>query len=197
MIFLNPAMATNVVMPLVSLLDNYARNFDRSSEAGCRTAIDFILNECLTVMVSWLDILLEILLNHEDLRKATLHQLSRPKTADRRHPSVGMLSRYIAKCHSPTKLYLHGRGISTQRPLSMVVSIMESVLSSSPVPRILPTIAFIHSCSSLRPNSNAALTVLYPNSLFIWHVSINLDYDDYEVTPLSTALLQMVTFSYS
>lgn len=33
-----------------SLLDNYSVNFDRSSEAVCRTAIDFILNECLTVM---------------------------------------------------------------------------------------------------------------------------------------------------
>ena len=59
-------------MLLVSLLKNYSRNFDRSSAAGCKTAIDFILNECLTLMVSWLDILLEIPLNHEDLRKVTL-----------------------------------------------------------------------------------------------------------------------------
>jgi hypothetical protein len=28
-----------------SLVDNYAKNFDRSSEAVCRTALDFILNE--------------------------------------------------------------------------------------------------------------------------------------------------------
>lgn len=63
-------------------MDNYSKNFDRSSEAGCRTAIDFILNECLTVMVSCLDILLEILLNNEDLRKATLRKPSRPRTAD-------------------------------------------------------------------------------------------------------------------
>jgi len=47
-------MMTDV--PSASLLDNYSRNFDRSSEAGCRTAIDFILNEYLTVMVSRLDI---------------------------------------------------------------------------------------------------------------------------------------------
>jgi len=33
-----------------SLVDNYAKNFDRSSEAVCRTALDFILNECLTVL---------------------------------------------------------------------------------------------------------------------------------------------------
>jgi len=33
-----------------SLIDNYSRNFDRTSEATCRTAVDFILNECLTVM---------------------------------------------------------------------------------------------------------------------------------------------------
>jgi hypothetical protein len=35
-----------------SLLNNYSENFDRSSEAVCRTALDFILNECLTVLVS-------------------------------------------------------------------------------------------------------------------------------------------------
>ena len=102
-------MATNVVMLLASLLVNYSKNFDQSSEGGCRTAIDFILNEFLTVMVSWLDILLNILLNHEDLRKATL---SRLKTADPRYPSVGMPSRYIAKCRSPTKLTLHQSGPS-------------------------------------------------------------------------------------
>ena len=47
--------------PLESLFKNYALNFDRSSEAGCRTGIDFILNECLTVMVSWLDSLVALL----------------------------------------------------------------------------------------------------------------------------------------
>ncbi|KAF9510505.1 hypothetical protein BS47DRAFT_1364501 [Hydnum rufescens UP504] len=35
---------------LTLLLENYSKNFDRSSEAVCRTAIDFILNECLTSM---------------------------------------------------------------------------------------------------------------------------------------------------
>jgi hypothetical protein len=35
-----------------SLLQNYAKNFERSSKAVCRTAIDFMLNECLTVIVS-------------------------------------------------------------------------------------------------------------------------------------------------
>jgi hypothetical protein len=35
-----------------SLVENYSKNFDRSSEAVCRTALDFMLNECLTVLVS-------------------------------------------------------------------------------------------------------------------------------------------------
>ena len=190
-------MTTNVVMPLASLLDNYSRNFDRSSEAGCRTAIDFLLNECLTVMVSWLDIFLAILLDHKNLRKVILQKLSRPRTDDRRHPSAGITSRCIARCHSPTKLSLHRSGTSIQQPLSAVVLIMASVLPSNPMPRMLLTVAFTHSCSSLRPNSNAALTVLYPNSLFTWHLSTNLGCDDYEAIPLSTALLQMVTFSSS
>ena len=137
-------------------------------------------------MVSWLDILLDILLNHEDLRK----------TADPRHPSLGRPSRYIAKCRSPTKLTLRQSGPS-QRLLSTVVLIKASVLSSRPVPRSFLTVAFTHSWSSLRPNSNAALNLLYPNSLFTWHVSINLGYSDYEATPLSMALLQMVTSSSS
>jgi hypothetical protein len=36
-------------------MENYARNFDRSSGAVCKTALDFMLNECLTIMVSLLD----------------------------------------------------------------------------------------------------------------------------------------------
>jgi hypothetical protein len=35
-----------------SLVENYSKNFDRSSKAVCRTALDFMLNECLTVLVS-------------------------------------------------------------------------------------------------------------------------------------------------
>ena len=31
---------------------NHAKNFERSSEALCKTALDFFLNECLTVTVS-------------------------------------------------------------------------------------------------------------------------------------------------
>jgi len=34
-----------------SLMHNYARNFDRTSEATCRTVVDIVLNECLTIMV--------------------------------------------------------------------------------------------------------------------------------------------------
>ena len=37
---------------LGSLVESYSRNFDRSSEVVCRTGLDFMLNECLTVMVS-------------------------------------------------------------------------------------------------------------------------------------------------
>ena len=37
---------------IASLIENYSKNFERSSEATCGTALDFILNECLTVMVS-------------------------------------------------------------------------------------------------------------------------------------------------
>lgn len=39
---------------------------------------------------------------------------------------------------------------------------------------------------------NAVLATLYPNSLFTWHVSINLGSDDSDAIPLSTALLQMI-----
>ncbi|KAM6501087.1 hypothetical protein JOM56_004101 [Amanita muscaria] len=35
---------------LTPLMESYSSNFDRTSEAGCRTAVDFMLNECLTAM---------------------------------------------------------------------------------------------------------------------------------------------------
>src|SRR6202044_2183947 len=38
-----------------SLIKSYSKNFDRSSKAVCRTALDFMLNECLTVLVSFSD----------------------------------------------------------------------------------------------------------------------------------------------
>jgi hypothetical protein len=38
-------------------VDNYSKNFNRSSKAVCRTALDFILNECLTVLVSLISFL--------------------------------------------------------------------------------------------------------------------------------------------
>ena len=34
------------------LMENYSKNFERSSRAVRRTALDFILNECMTVLVS-------------------------------------------------------------------------------------------------------------------------------------------------
>ena len=33
-------------------MENYSKNFDRSSKAGCRAVLDLLLNECLTVLVS-------------------------------------------------------------------------------------------------------------------------------------------------
>jgi hypothetical protein len=81
--------------PLASLFTNYSRNFNRSKWGGCRITIDFILNKCLIVILSWFDILLIILLNHENFGKATLWKLSRP--TDQGHPSLGMTSRYILK----------------------------------------------------------------------------------------------------
>jgi hypothetical protein len=77
----------------------------------------------------------------------------------------------------PQKLSPHQPDASPQGTLSMVALIMTSVLSSSPMPRMLLnslTVAFTHSCSSLGPDSIAASTMLYPNSLFTLHVSINL-----------------------
>ena len=45
------------------MLENYSNNFDRTSEAACRTAVDYMLNECLTVMVSRPEISPTTLLN--------------------------------------------------------------------------------------------------------------------------------------
>jgi hypothetical protein len=48
----NRGPTTGGIVGTGSLMANYFENFDRSSEAVCRTALDFVLNECLTVMVS-------------------------------------------------------------------------------------------------------------------------------------------------
>ena len=37
-------------------MDNYEQNFDRSTKARCKIAIDLILNEVLTVLVSFEDL---------------------------------------------------------------------------------------------------------------------------------------------
>lgn len=50
-------------------MENYSKNFDRTSEALCRTALDFILNECLTVLVSFLDLLSASVLTFNTLEK--------------------------------------------------------------------------------------------------------------------------------
>jgi len=50
--FLRPRIILMDCLATASLVENYSKNFDRSSEAVCRTALDFMLNECLTVLVS-------------------------------------------------------------------------------------------------------------------------------------------------
>ena len=50
--FLQPRIILMDCLATASLVENYSKNFDRSSEAVCRTALDFMLNECLTVLVS-------------------------------------------------------------------------------------------------------------------------------------------------
>jgi hypothetical protein len=74
------------------LVDNYAKNFNHLSEAVCRTALDFILNECLTVLVSLKSLLSVILAmnlqsqkgNHVDCaaEKASDCQQKTPTTCD-------------------------------------------------------------------------------------------------------------------
>ena len=49
----------------MSFLDIYTEIYDRSSEAACRVALDFLLCECIAAIVSWLDVLLAILLNQK------------------------------------------------------------------------------------------------------------------------------------
>lgn len=68
----------------MSLLENYTEIYDRSSEAACRIAVDFLLCECIAAMVSWLDILLAILLKHKKLQKGNT---STQPTDGRRTPT--------------------------------------------------------------------------------------------------------------
>jgi hypothetical protein len=74
---------------LESLLDYYANNFDRTSESMCRTAVDFMLNECLTVMVSQPAISAKTLLNIAILQKGLnvtkTARDARPKTPSPLH----------------------------------------------------------------------------------------------------------------
>jgi hypothetical protein len=39
-------MTSIIRVLLASLLNNYSRNYQRTSEAACRAGIDIILNEC-------------------------------------------------------------------------------------------------------------------------------------------------------
>ena len=48
-------------MSLDGLLVQYSQNFDRSTEAACRTPIDLVLNECLTELVSISALLIAVL----------------------------------------------------------------------------------------------------------------------------------------
>lgn len=138
------------------LLENYTGIYDRSSEAACRIAVDFLLCECIAVMVSWLHISLAILLrDFSEERFLPVHRLSQPRTADV-HQHLGILSKYTAKFHSRTKLILYRQ--SPRTPLSVVVLIMASELSSDL--RKLLIDSFTRSYSASRPNSMAAFSTL-------------------------------------
>ena len=83
-----------------SLIGNHAKNFDCSSEAVCRTILDFILNECLAVHVSLMSLLFVILaMNLQYLRKATMLivQLRRPVTVNRKPLPLVTMSEYMVK----------------------------------------------------------------------------------------------------
>jgi hypothetical protein len=159
---------------------------------ACRTAIDVILNECLTVIVSWLDILFVILLmkprKPQKGYPAETHSTedSRPRRPKRWDDiKIYCEVSFSHKISSPPGVIVNSR---VDHSIGIVVPRM--LLQSR-------TVGFTHSCSSLRPNSNPALTVLYPNSSFTWDVYINLGCDNYEAMLLSTSLLQMVSFSSS
>ena len=81
----------------------WSKKFDRSSKAGCRTAINMVLNECLKVMVSWTDILaILFIIGTKPFRS------SRLRTASRGRAGIGKTSvyEYIVKCRFPAK-WLH------------------------------------------------------------------------------------------
>jgi hypothetical protein len=100
----------------------------------CRTAVDFMLNECLTVMVSRPDISLKTLLNignpQKDLNEIETAGDARPKTASPLH-DINSMARYL----SLTKLFLEQ--LRFLPLLSVVVSITALVLSSSLILRML------------------------------------------------------------
>ena len=136
------------------MLDNYHRNFDRTSESMCRIAINFTLNEYLTVMVSRPELSPKTLLNIGNPQKGnenTGHGDARQKT-----PSS---LNHTARCISPTRLLF-------QQPLvllSVVASITALVVSSIAVLRILSTSVDVAStrCYSLsRPSLTSVSTLL-------------------------------------
>ncbi|KIM89201.1 hypothetical protein PILCRDRAFT_84944 [Piloderma croceum F 1598] len=81
-----------------SLVDNYAKNFDRSSKALCRTALDFILDECLTVL------------------------LRRPVTVNRKLLPLAMISEYMAKSPLITKYTLDRKPNRPSRAQSYTIT---------------------------------------------------------------------------
>jgi hypothetical protein len=96
-------MADAVIVISITPRQLRYRNFDPSSEAACRTAIDFILNECLTAMVSLLNISLKTFyMNFGKSQKGYNRDV--PKADDCR--PKGQPLGYTARCLSPTKLPL-------------------------------------------------------------------------------------------
>jgi hypothetical protein len=132
-------------------MERYSENFDRSSEAICRTALDFIFNECLTVMVSHVDPLTGMISTVSNLRKtipsqnirgliSALHTLLLRST----------LSECLAKFLFLTRLttYQH---LATLALSSMAAWTMASVESLSQHPATIVNAVFSRCYSLLKP----------------------------------------------
>src|SRR6266576_3056576 len=95
-----------------SLMESYVKNFERSSEAACRTALYFLLNECLTVMVSivvpsWMAFQFTFM----SIRKATCSQKIRQVTiAPKALLRPRTISKFLATYHPATGLALQQMG---------------------------------------------------------------------------------------
>jgi hypothetical protein len=108
---------------------NYAENFDRSSSQH----VGLLLNECLTVMVSRLEMSLKTSLNIGDLQKG--HNVELEAAGVTRTKTLNLWScganKSMARCLSPTKSFPKSLRVIPPGSSSVVVS-------SSPVLGVLP-----------------------------------------------------------